>query len=58
MVILEEPIKMSTYCISDVMVSILNSSAIDRWFEHQSDQTKDFEIGICCFSSKTPSTKE
>jgi len=29
-VILEEPIKMSTYCISDVMVSILNSSAVDR----------------------------
>jgi hypothetical protein len=34
------------------MVSVLASSAVDREFETGSDQTKDFEIGICCFSAK------
>ena len=34
------------------MVSVLASSAVDRGFEHQSGQTKDYEIGICCFSAK------
>ena len=28
------------------------SSAVDRWFEPQSDQTKDYKIGICFFSVK------
>ena len=27
-------------------------SAIDRGFESRSGQTKDYVIGICCFSSK------
>ena len=27
-------------------------SAIDRGFESRSDQTKDYEIGMCCFFSK------
>jgi hypothetical protein len=31
------------------MVSVLISSAVDRGFEPQSDQTKDYKIGICCF---------
>jgi hypothetical protein len=31
-----------------VMVSVLASSAVDRGFE----QTKDYKIGICCFSAK------
>ena len=31
-----------------VMVSVLASSAVDRWFE----QAKDYTIGICCFSAK------
>ena len=35
-----------------VMVSMLASSAVDRGFEHRSGQTKDYKIGICCFSSK------
>jgi hypothetical protein len=30
-----------------VMVSVLASSAVDRGFEHQSGQTKDYKIGIC-----------
>ena len=38
--------------ISGVMVSILASIAIDRGFEPRSGQTKDYKIGICCFSAK------
>ena len=34
------------------MVSMLASSAIDRGFEPRSGQTKDYKIGICCFSAK------
>ena len=30
----------------------LASSAVDRGFESRSDQTKDYKIGICCFSTK------
>ena len=33
------------------MVSMLASSAVDRGFELRSGQTKDYEIGICCFSA-------
>ena len=35
-----------------VMVSMLASTAVDRGFESRSGQTKDYEIGICCFSTK------
>ena len=34
------------------MVSVLTSSAVDRGFEPRSGQTKDYIIGICCFSAK------
>ena len=37
-----------------VMVSMLASSAVDRGFEPisgESTQTKDYKIGICCFSA-------
>ena len=34
------------------MVSVLASSAVVRGFESQSGQTKDYKIGICCFSAK------
>ena len=34
------------------MVSVLVSSAVDREFEPRSGQTKDYKIGICCFSAK------
>ena len=34
------------------MVSVLTSSAIDRGLEHRSGQTKDYKMGICCFSAK------
>ena len=36
--------------IGGIMVSILTSSAVDR--VSQSDQTKDYKIGVCCFSAK------
>ena len=32
------------------MVRVLASSSVDRGFELRSGQTKDYEIGICCFS--------
>ena len=34
------------------MFSVLTSSAVDRGFELRSDETKDYKIGICCFSAK------
>jgi predicted LPLAT superfamily acyltransferase len=34
------------------MVSVLDSSEVDRGFESRSGQTKDYKIGICCFSAK------
>ena len=34
------------------MVSMLAASVVDHEFEAQSGQTKDGEIGICCFSAK------
>ena len=34
------------------MVSMLASSVVDRLVEPRSGQTKDYEIGICCFSAK------
>ena len=40
------------YRIGGVMVSVLASSAVDHEVEHRSGQTKDYEIGICCFSAK------
>jgi len=34
------------------MISGLASSAVDREFKPRSGETKDYEIGICCFSAK------
>jgi hypothetical protein len=34
------------------MVSVLASSVVDCGFEPWSGQTKDYKIGICCFSAK------
>jgi hypothetical protein len=34
------------------MVSVLTSSAVDRGFEPRSGQTKDYKIGIGCYSAK------
>ena len=38
--------------IGGVMFGVLASSAIDGGFKPRSGQTKDYEIGICCFSAK------
>ena len=38
--------------VNGVMVSVLASSAVDHGFEPCLGQTKDYEIGICCFSTK------
>ena len=38
--------------IGDVMVSMLSWSVVDRGFEPQSGQTKDYKSGICCFFTK------
>jgi hypothetical protein len=38
--------------IGGIMVSVLASSAVDRGFEPRLGQTKDYIIGICCFSAK------
>ena len=38
--------------IDGVVVSVFASSAVDRGFEPWSGQTKDYKIGICCFSAK------
>ena len=40
------------YRIGDVMVSVLGSSVVDRGLEPGSGQTKDYKIGICCFSER------
>ena len=38
--------------IGGLIISVLASSAVDRGFEPRSGQTKDYKIGICCFSTK------
>jgi len=38
--------------IGDVMVSVLASSAVCRGLEPRSGQTRDYQIGICCFYAK------
>jgi len=34
------------------MVDVLASSVVDRRFKPSSGQTKNYKIGICCFSAK------
>jgi hypothetical protein len=38
--------------IDGVIVSGLALSVVDCEFEPQSSQTKDYKIGLCCFSTK------
>ena len=38
--------------IGAVIVSVLTPSVVERGFEQWSGQTKDYKIGICCFSTK------
>ena len=34
------------------MIGVLASSVVDCMFEPRAGQTKDYNIGICCFSAK------
>jgi len=43
--------------IGGVMVNVLASSGVDRGLEPRSDQTKVYEISICCFSAKNTSLR-
>ena len=43
--------------IGGVMVCVLSSSVVDHGFESWLGQTKDYKIGICCFSSKYAALK-
>jgi hypothetical protein len=38
--------------ISDVMVRMLALSVVDHGFGPRSSLTRDYKIGICCFSAK------
>jgi hypothetical protein len=40
------------------MVSVVTSSAVDRGFEPQSDQSTEYKIDVCCFSAKTRSINQ
>jgi hypothetical protein len=44
-------------CIGGVIVSMLATSAVGHGFEPQTDQTKDYKNGICCFSAKHAALK-
>ena len=39
------------------MVSVFTSSVVDRGFEPWSVQSNEYQISICCFSSKRVSLK-
>jgi hypothetical protein len=43
--------------IAGVVVSLLALSTVNRGFEPRSGQTKDYLIGICCFSAKPKSLR-
>ena len=39
------------------MVRVLASNVVGRGFEHRSGQSKDYKIGMCCFSAKHTALK-
>jgi hypothetical protein len=39
------------------MVSMLILSGVEHGFEPRSGQTKDYKMGICCFSAKHAALK-
>ena len=44
----------SLFRIGCIMVSVLASGVVDHGIESRSYQTKDYNIGINCFSAKDP----
>ena len=49
--------KKCIYRIGGVTVSVISSKAAYRGFETWSGKTKDYKIGICCFSTKHAALK-
>jgi hypothetical protein len=45
-------IHLDTNRIIDIMINVFSSSAVDQVFEPRSGETKDYTIGMCCFSAK------
>jgi hypothetical protein len=43
--------------IGGVMVRVIASCVVDRGLESRLGQTKDYKIGICCFSAKHASLR-
>ena len=43
--------------INGVVVSVPASSVVDRGFDPWLSETKDYNIGICCFSAKHPALR-
>ena len=41
--------------LGGIMGSVLASNVIDHRFKSRSEQTKNYEIGICCLSDKDTS---
>jgi hypothetical protein len=41
-----------------VMVSLLASNGVNHGFKRMSGQTRDYKIGICCFSAKHTAIEE
>ena len=50
-------IHLDTHRIIDVMINVFSSSAVDQVFEPRSGETKDYTIGMCCFSAKRTSLR-
>jgi hypothetical protein len=48
---------LTNHRISDVIVSVVVSRAVDRWIKHRSGQSKDYKIGMFFFSSKHKSLR-
>ena len=56
-IVANAPLSLQTHTIfkvqiGGVLVSVLTTSVVERGFEFRSSQTKDYTIGICCFSAK------
>ena len=50
-------IHLDTNRIIDIMINVFSSSAVDQVFEPRSGETKDYTIGMCCFSAKRTSLR-
>ena len=51
-IILSVLLRFTAQRIGGIMVGVLASSVVDGGFEPRSGQTKDYKIGICCFSAR------